>query len=107
MSGNTPWINEGSLRQRFHMEGDQLVRELNQPDRDLIMDSVQDQRRRQERHPLLGGWKVATIPLVDLERGKLSYPDLFDRSADADTRRKALLRFSQDLEMRQYRVRAA
>jgi len=89
------------------MEGDTLLRELHQGDRDLIMDSVQDQRRRQERHPLLGGWKVATIPLVDLERIKLIYPDLFDRSADADTRRKALLRFSKDPAMAEYVVKAA
>lgn len=102
---NTPWISEGPLRVRFRQVGTKLVRETNQPDRDLIMDQIQDERRDGRRQPFLGGYKVCSIPLVDWERVKQKYPEL--QSGDQELARAALIRFSHDPEMQKYLIEAA
>ena len=102
---NTPWINEGSLRARFRQVDEKLVKETNQPDRDLIMGEIVEERKSASRQPFLGGYKVASIPLVDWERVKLKYPEL--ESKDADLAKKALIRFSNDSEMGIYKFKGA
>lgn len=94
--GETPWINEGPLRKRYRMEGDQLITELNQPDRDLIVDSIQTEKREAPVQRTMGGYKVASIPLVDLERVRKAYPAIFERGADQDLRARELVKFSSD-----------
>lgn len=102
---NTPWLSEGPLRKRFRVEQGHLVTELNQPDRNLIMDQIQDERRGAERQDFLGGYKVGSVPLVDLERVKKAYPDLF--AGDAETKKKALIRFSNDPAMSEFLIKRA
>lgn len=102
---NTPWINEGSLRARFRQVGDKLVRETNQPDRDLVMENIVEERKHSPRQNFLGGYKVASIPLVDWERVKLKYPEL--ESKDADLAKKALIRFSNDPDMSEFKFKGA
>ena len=102
---NTPWINEGSLRARFRQVGEKLVRETNQPDRDLVMDTIVEERKHSPRQNFLGGYKVASIPLVDWERVKLKYPEL--ESCDADLAKKALIKFSNDPDMAEFKFKGA
>ena len=102
---NTPWLYEGALRKRFRVEQGHLISELNQPDRDLIMDQIQDERRGAPRQSFLGGYKVGSIPLVDLERVKLAYPDLF--AGDLETKKRALIRFSNDPKMAEFLIKRA
>lgn len=102
---NTPWIDEGSLRARFRQVDDKLVRETNQPDRNLIMDNIVEERKHSPRQNFLGGYKVASIPLVDWERVKLKYPEL--ESCDPELAKAALIRFSNDSEMSQYKFKGA
>lgn len=104
-SDNTPWINEGPLRVRFREEAGHLVKETNQPDRNIIMEATQKERRDTPRQSFLGGYKVGSIPLVDLERVKKLHPGLFCK--DAEERKKALIRFSNDPDMRPYLIKKA
>ena len=103
--GNTPWVNEGPLRARFRQEGETLVKETSQPDRNLIMDTIQTERQSGDRQGFLGGYKVGSIPLLDLENVRKSYPDLF--AGDAETKKKALIRFSNDPAMKQFLIKKA
>lgn len=103
----SPWINEGPLRVRFREEHGHIVRELNQPSRDAIMDATQDERRDGRRQSFLGGYKVGSIPLVDLERVIEKYPEFRSKEASKEDKKKALVRFSNDPEMQQYLVRKA
>ena len=103
--GNTPWINEGPLRVRFRQEGNHLVKEMNQPDRNLIMDTIQEEKRVAPRQSFLGGYKVGSIPLVDWEIVKKKHPG--PDCNDAEERRKALIRFSNDPDMKQYITKKA
>ena len=102
---NTPWISEGSLRARFRQVGDKLVKETNQPDRDLVMQTIVEERKHSPRQNFLGGYKVASIPLVDWERVKLKYPELVH--GDADQKKRALIRFSNDPDMAEFKFKGA
>ena len=104
---NTPWINEGTLRVRFREEAGHLVREINQPDHGLIMKMVQKERETAPRQNFLGGYKVATIPENDLPFVRKCHPELFAAGADADLRKRALIKFSNDPRMADYRIKRA
>ena len=69
------------------------------------MDSIQDERRNRSRQSFLGGYKVGSIPLVDLENVKKSHPGLFCN--DAEERKKALIRFSNDPMMSEFLIKKA
>lgn len=106
-SDNTPWINEGTLRARFREEAGHLVRETNQPDHRLILKEVQKERESGTRQSFLGGYKVATIPTNDLPFVRQCHPELFAANADADLRKRALVKFSNDPRMSIYRIKKA
>ena len=107
INGNTPWIDEGPLRARFRTESGHLVRETNQPGHGLIMKEIQKERESGERQSFMGGYKVATIPENDLPFVRLCHPDLFAPGADSDLRKRALVAFSNDPRMSDYRIRKA
>ena len=103
---NTPWIEDGGpLRVRYRQVDNKLVKETNQPGRNSIMASIVEERNDAPRQNFLGGYKVASIPLVDFEKVLLKYPEL--QSNDAELARKALIRFSNDSEMSQYKFKGA
>ncbi len=104
-TSNTPWINEGPLRVRFREEQGHLVKELNQPDRDVIMGSIHEDKKLKQKTSALG-YKVASIPLVDWERVVKKYPEFMDR-CDSELKRNALVRFSNDPDMSQYILKKA
>ncbi len=104
-NANTPWINEGPLRVRFREEQGHLVKELNQPDRDVIMSSIQEEKKLTQRKSSLG-YKVASIPLLDWENVIKKYPE-FMEACDSELKRNALIRFSNDPDMACYRLKRA
>lgn len=104
---NTPWINEGTLRARFREEAGHLVREINQPGHADIMKLIQQERDSGIKTPFLGGYKVATIPENDLPFVRLCHPELFAAGADADLRKRALIKFSNDPRMSDYKIKKA
>ena len=69
------------------------------------MDTIVEERKHSPRQNFLGGYKVASIPLVDWERVKLKYPEL--ESKDPELAKKALIRFSNDSEMSKYKFKGA
>lgn len=102
------WVLEGSQAVRFHEEQGYLVKETYQPDRDAILKNNQEMRKaesiiRPDRNAT--GWYVGEIPLNDLPYVKSKYPEMFE--GDRDQRRKALIRFTNDPEMRPYVIRGA
>ncbi|MEE9366414.1 MAG: hypothetical protein V3W44_06990 [Dehalococcoidales bacterium] len=106
----TPWVDEGPLRARFWDQstgsklGTELVREVNQPDRDKIMANTQEMAK--EGTPDLSfGRLVARIPIVDFYRLQKSHPDLFN--PDADIARPAVVKFFNSTEGKAYRVNKA
>ncbi len=99
------WINEGPLRVRFSEEHGHLVKEWDQPDRELILSDIAEQRKAPQRR-FLGGWKVGSVPLYDWHRIVLpKYPEL--AGTDKIERDKALVRFSNDPDMAPYLVKKA
>ena len=101
----SPWVNEGSLRVRFKEEQGHLVKETNQPDRNLILGEVQKERNEDGKQRFLGGHKVATIPENDLPFVRACHPGLFE--GDAETKKKALIAFSNDPRMSIYKIKRA
>jgi hypothetical protein len=105
-ANNTPWINEGSLRVRFREEQNHLVKELNQPDRDVIMAGIQEEKKLVQKKDSALGYKVGSIPLVDFEIVIKKYPEFMDK-CDSELKRNALIRFTNDPDMQQYVLRKA
>ena len=103
---NTPWIDGGNgLHTRFRQVDDKLVKETSQPDRHLIMEDIQTEKREAPRQNFLDGYKVASIPTNDWERVIKKYPEL--ESHDQELQRKALIKFSNDSEMKKYLFKGA
>ena len=110
MSDKTPWLNEGPLRTRFWDQSTgskgstQLVKEVQQPDRDIIMANTAELAK--DGSPDLGfGRLVGRIPIVDFIRLQETHPDLFN--PDADIARPAVVKFFNSTEGKQYRVNKA
>lgn len=103
----TPPSSDGVVTTEFKVEGDQLVKRTTQPGRSEILHDVALQRREAPRQGFLGGYKVATIPAIDIPRVTAKYPALFDREADADSRRLALIFFSHDSEFKHLVIKGA
>ena len=102
---NTPWINEGGLRVRYREEQGHLVKEWDQPDRGLILDHVSE-LKKMDQIVKASGWFIGSVPLFDWERIVLpKYPEL--QSSDPELTKKALIRFSNDPDMKPYLVRKA
>ena len=105
MSTASPWINEGSLNVRFREEAGHLVKETHQPDRNEILKTAQIERTDGDRQSVLGGYKVGTIPLNDLPFVRKWHPGLF--IGDAESKKKALVAFSNDPRMSDYLIKKA
>lgn len=116
--GYTPWVDAGTgaLRARFRMDPTgskhvaRLVKETNQPDRNVIMQNTAEMRKAAETESSkLGdmsfGRLIARIPIVDFYRIQQTHPDLF--AGDPETVRKAVIRFFNSPEGAPYRVRKA
>ena len=102
---NTPWIAEGPLRVRYREEQGHLVKEWDQPNRDLILADTAEMRK-EVQNTKATGWLIGSIPTIDWHRVVLpKYPDL--ESGDAELSKKALIAFSNDPAMRPYLVRKA
>jgi hypothetical protein len=101
---NTPWLNEGSIRVRYREEQGHLVKEFDQPDRDIILGHVAELRKCEQTKK--EGWLIGSIPTLDYERVVLpKYPEF--RHGDAEQRKRALIRFSNDPDMSIYLVKKA
>ena len=83
------------------------MREIDQPGHGLILKEVQKERESGVKTPFLGGYKVATIPENDLPFVRSRHPELFASGADADLRKRALIKFSNDPLMSDYKIRKA
>jgi len=102
---NTPWIAEGALRVRYREEQGHLVKEFDQPNRGLILSDVAEMRK-ETQNTKATGWLIGSIPTIDYYRVVLpKYPEL--ESNDAEITKAALIRFSNDPEMRPYLVKKA
>jgi hypothetical protein len=103
----TPRAVEGPLAVDFKVQDNVLIKRTVQADRGIILRDVQAQRESDHKQRILGGWKVATIPLVDLPKVEAKYPELFASNADADLKARTLVKFSQDAEFRHLIVQGA
>lgn len=113
--GWSDWVTDGALRTRFRMQptgskrNHELVRELNQPDRDLILTNVKKARDEVETgatiKDLSFGRYLGTIPTIDLLKLQETHPDLF--SPDGEIARKATIRFFNSSEGAKFRVQRA
>ena len=113
--GKTPWIVEGDLRVRYwdqptgSKHTTQLVKETNQPDRNIIMRNTRTMRDAaslgEKPKDLSFGRFVGRIPIVDFLRIQKSHPDLF--SPDVEIARKATIKFFNSTEGAPYRVQRA
>ncbi len=115
MPGKTPWLNEGPIRVRWWDQPTgsklytELVKETNQPDRNIIMADTAQKRKDaslgDKPRDLSFGRFVGRLPIVDFLRIQKSHPDLF--SPDADIARKATIKFFNSTEGAPYRVQRA
>ena len=113
--GATPWVDSGSgLRARFAVDptGSKrtttLVKETNQPDRNIIMRHVAEKRKEADAggvKDMSFGRYVGEIPLIDFLRIQKTHPDLF--SPDVEIARKATIKFFNSTEGAPYRVKKA
>lgn len=106
------WITEGPLRQRYHLQPTgskrsvQLVRELNQPDRNLICATNQELAKADTKPRSLSfGRFLGSIPMVDYYLLQKSHPDIF--SPDPEIARPALVKFWNSTEAQPFRVQRA
>jgi hypothetical protein len=110
--GATDWITEGALRTRFHQQPTgskrsvELVRELNQPDRDLIC-STNVEKAKADKKPrdLSFGRFLGSIPLVDYYRLQKTHPEIF--ASDPEIARPALIKFWNSSEAAPFKVQKA
>lgn len=108
----TDWVTEGPLRQRYHLQPTgskrsvQLVKELNQPDRDLICHRNQELAKMDSSpRDLDFGRFLGSIPFVDFIRLQNETPEIF--SPDPDIARPALIKFWNSPEAAPFRVQRA
>ncbi len=109
------WVQEGPLRARFRMDATgsktthRLVKEVNQPDRNLIMADTANLRKEAELgngpRDLSFGRLVGRIPIVDFIRIQENHPDLF--SPDGEAARKATIKFFNSSDGAKYRIKRA
>ena len=102
----TPFVTEGPQRVRFRSEGDNLLRETVQDGYNPLMESIRTEALDAPRQPYLGGYKVGSIPLNDWPAVCAKYPE-FALDGNADLKKKALVRFSNDPDMAQYLIKGA
>ena len=114
MANSTKWSPkswEGSLAVDYKVEGGTLLKRTTQPDRDLILGMVRDERlhaKHTKNAQGAWGWKIATIPNIDLPRVYAKYPELDPKNgADAEQRKRAAVRFTNDREFLHLKVRSA
>ena len=84
-----------------------MVREEVQPLHKAILADNYAQRQQKQERSFLGGHKVASVPVNDLPAVRLLYPALFGHGADADLKRRELIKFSNDPAMADYIIRRA
>ncbi len=70
------------------------------------MESIRTEAREAPRQPFLGGWKVGSVPLNDWPAVCAKYPE-FLLNGEPDLKKKALVRFSNDPDMRKYLIKGA
>ena len=106
----TDWIYEGPLRQRYIQQPTgskrsvELVRELNQPSRNLICELNQERAKGPVRDLSFGRY-LGSSPRVDYLRLKKEQPDIF--SPDPDIARPALIKFWNSPDAVAFRVQRA
>jgi hypothetical protein len=113
MAGWTPLVHEGPLAARFKTEHGgkrtTLVKETTQPERDLILGSIAEERKAASLgdgpKDLQHGRYLGSIPLLDFMNLQESHPDLF--SPDAEIARKATIKFWNSSEAELFRVQRA
>jgi hypothetical protein len=106
---NTPWLQNGDLAARWRVEGEKLVRETVQPNRDRIMeqnkqDAVEVAQGNRPKDLSFGRY-LGSVPFQDMLMWQKKHPDLF--SPDVEVARKALIKFWNSTEGRPYRVQKA
>lgn len=87
-------------------EHDHAVRRTTQRSRTAVLEQTAEERKLTEKQRFLGGYKVGSIPINDIPDVAKKYPELFV-DCDQDIKKKALIRFSLDPDMRPYIVRRA
>lgn len=102
------WTFGESQAVRYSEQSGHLVKETYQPNYNEVMENIKRERIEGQKRSLLGGYKIGTIPVNDLPLFYARYPEFAPQSgADAEQRKKALIRFSNDPEMAKYRIRKA
>ena len=96
---NSPWIDAGGLLTRFRVEHGHLVRETHQPGYNDILRQNQIERDLPKQRAF-GGYKVASIPAIDLPAVYAKYPELKTDSSECDAEEytRAVVRFTNDPE---------
>ncbi len=98
-------IWEGSLGIDYSVEQGHLVKRTFQPDHKLVLEANAEERKLPKQR-FLGGHKVGSIPINDIPYVKSKYPEFWAK-CDQETKKKALIRFSNDPDMEQYRIARA
>ena len=93
------WVSEGEQHVRYHEQQGYLVKETIQPGYRAVLETVAEERKA-EKSRFLGGHYIGSIPFNDVPLVKAKYPELFE--GDAEQKKAALIRFSNDPEMAQY-----
>lgn len=106
---NTPWIKEGPLAARFRTEGDLLIKETEDMGEQFILEEnkrlANEVTQGNKPRDLSFGRYLGSVPMLTLLKWQKTHPDLF--SPDAETARKALIKFWNSTEGRPYRVQKA
>ena len=97
---------EGSLGVDYSVEQGHLVKRTYQPDHKLILEQNAEERKLPKQR-FLGGHKVGSIPVNDIPSVMAKYPEFWSNEADQETKKRALIRFSNDPEMRPYLIARA
>lgn len=83
------------------------MRAITQNGYDDIMRQTQAEATFHPRQEFLGGYKVGSIPVNDWPLVVARYPELGNNGADASQKAAALVRFSNDPEMKKYLIKRA
>ena len=97
---------EASVGVNYDVEQGHLVKRTIQPDRDLLLEMNAEERKLPKQR-FLGGHKVGSIPVNDIPKVMAKYPEFWSNEADQETKKRALIRFSNDPEMRPYLIARA
>lgn len=104
---HSPWIHEGPLAVRFEEQQGHLVKRTVQPDHGAVL-RQNETERKQGKQRFLEGYKIGSVPINDLPDLALLYPELFGNTdADRETKKKALVRFTNDPAMAKYIIAKA